>query len=246
MIIEGTRKDAIHKVLDNPIWNALTTADAGKNIGTHGLAYLDADIAPFMGLETWDERSQRNIVQYAPDGRSWFLLIADEVTFINELEVTSVMPLYQYYCPDPGKVPAVDNTGIVPLDPSHAEEMVALTALTKPGPFRHRTIEFGNYHGIFEDGKLVAMGGERLHIDGYTEVSAICTHPDYQGRGYGARIVTFLTNAIISKKEIPFLHAKMENTTAMKAYIKSGYEIRKIVQFYIFKKRASILHHPRN
>jgi ribosomal protein S18 acetylase RimI-like enzyme len=229
----------MYTFLDNPIWNALTTADANKNIGTHGLAYLDADIAPFMGMVSWDEKSQQELVRHAPMGRSWFLLIADEVKFIDELEVVSKMPLHQFYCPDPNKVPSVDHTGIVPLNTSNIEEMVALTVLTKPGPFRNRTIEFGNYRGIFEDGKLVAMGGERLHLDGYTEVSAICTHPDYQGRGYGAKIVSFLTTDIIRKNEVPFLHAKMDNTTAMKAYMKSGYEIRKNIQFYIFRKKQS-------
>jgi predicted GNAT family acetyltransferase len=118
--------------------------------------------------------------------------------------------------------------------------MIALTALTKPGPFRKRTIEFGNYHGIFENGKLVAMGGERLHIDGYSEVSAICTHPDHQGKGHGAKIVQYLTADIHRKGQIPFLHARADNIKAMDVYKRQGYEVRAPIEFYIFKKRAEI------
>ena len=104
----------------------------------------------------------------------------------------------------------------------------------------------GSGHGLFELG--AGEVGTALPADlsywrdfGARFVTAICTHPDYQGRGYGARIVSYLTTDIIRKNEVPLLHAKMDNTTAMKAYIKSGYEIRRNIQFYIFRKKRSLI-----
>jgi len=224
-------------VLDNPIWQALTSLDADKNTGTGNFAWLDADIAPFMGMPCWDEKSQHELLLHAPRERSWFLLYSEEVRFIDEYKIVFTIPLYQYYCKNPGKEPATKKkVEIVPLDMANVDEMIALTALTKPGPFGKRTIEFGNYHGIFEDGKLVAMGGERLHLDGHTEISAICTHPDYQGRGYGAKMTHYLAESVMQKGETPFLHARVDNLKAIDLYKKLGFEIRTGMQFYIFRK----------
>ena len=67
--------------------------------------------------------------------------------------------------------------------------MIELTALTKPGPFGTRTHELGLYVGIRDQGRLVAMAGERLKVPGYTEISAVCTHPDHVGKGYAAALM---------------------------------------------------------
>jgi GNAT superfamily N-acetyltransferase len=223
--------------LDNPIFNALTTVDSEKNIGSSSYCYLDKAVAPFIGMESWDKKSQQKMINEVPADRSWFLLIKDAVEFIDEINVTLSMPLFQFHCPGKEKVPVmIDDKKIVPLDKSKVDEMIALTKLTNPGPFRERTIEFGNYHGIFENGKLMAMGGERLHLPGMTEISAICTHPDAQGKGYGNMIVNFLTHDLFKKEQIPFLHVKTENESAIKIYERQGYEIRERIMFYVFRK----------
>jgi ribosomal protein S18 acetylase RimI-like enzyme len=223
-------------LLDNPIWHALNTLDAGKNIGNHQLAYLDADISPFIGMASWDRSSQEELHAGTPRGRTWFLLIKEPVTFIDELATVSSIPLFQFYCPGPAKLqPLKEEKLIVPLNDDHIDQMVALATLTKPGPFGKRTKEFGNYHGIFDGKRLVAMGGERLHLPGYTEISAICTHPDYQGRGYGAMMVGFLARQIFQKAGVPFLHARTNNQQALKIYRAQGFEVREEIQFYIFR-----------
>ncbi|MDE3143140.1 MAG: GNAT family N-acetyltransferase [Bacteroidota bacterium] len=225
-------------VLDNPIWNALCSVDSDKNIGTNDLSFLDADVAPFIGMQHWDEESQKKILDNAPSKRSWFLLIADEVNFIDELEITFTIPLYQFVCNKLNNVTDYKNDiTITSLNSSHVDDMLALTALTKPGPFMKRTIEFGNYHGIFEGDKLVAMGGERLHLDRFTEISAICTHPDFRGHGYGAAITHHLAQSVIQKGQIPFLHARVDNIKAIDIYERLGFEIRSTIQFYIIRRK---------
>ncbi|MFH4963656.1 GNAT family N-acetyltransferase [Gaetbulibacter sp. M235] len=227
----------MYSVLDNPIWNALNTTDNDKNIGHKNFAFFDAEIAPFIGMPLWDEANQKELFKHVPNNRSWFLLIGSEVDFINEIDIVFSLPLYQLICFNPSKAPLPKKEiDIVPLNKSHVDEMIALTQLTKPGPFTKRTIEFGGYYGMFEKGKLVAMGGERLHVDRYTEISAICTHPDYQGLGYAAKITHYLASNVIRKGHTPFLHVRTDNVKAIDVYKRLGFEIRTKIYFYILKK----------
>ncbi|MDF2157247.1 GNAT family N-acetyltransferase [Algoriphagus sp. CAU 1675] len=225
--------------LDNPIWNALNTSEIDKNIGTDKIAFFDPEIAPFIGLAKWDEAHQQHLLECGPENRNWFLLIAERVDFLDKFEIGFTTPTFQLTCqPSDFKQVKSEEIEIQALNPSHVDEMIELTALTKPGPFTKRTIEFGNYHGIFEGGKLVAMGGERMHLDEFTEVSAICTHPDYLGKGYGAHIVSHLTESILQKGKIPFLHARQTNLRAINVYKRIGYEIRSEIIFYMFRKKT--------
>lgn len=226
-------------ILDNPIWNALITRDADYNIGSNNFAFFDAEMAPFIGMPNWDKNSQKQLIKKVDENRRWFLLISDDVQFIEDIEVVLRLPLYQFICTNLNEVPKPKKSlDMVKLDIQHIEEMINLTKLTKPGPFSYKTINFGGYYGLFEDGKLAAMGGERLHVDGYTEISAICTHPDYQGLGYAAKITHFLTLSALNSGFIPFLHARTDNVKAIELYKRLGFQIRKEIQFYIIKKRV--------
>ena len=229
---------SIISVLDNPIWNALNTGDVVKNKGNEFVKHFDINTAPFIGMSNWDEESQLKIIELGQPDREWFLLIAASINLIEQLELLVTMPIHQFVCANLNRE-LIKNKEIelVPLNETHISEMLILTALTKPGPFSVNTIEFGNYHGIFEDDKLVAMGGERMHVANYTEISAICTHPDAQGKGYAARITQFLAASIINKGQIPFLHARTDNTKAIEVYKRLGFELRTTVNFYMFKNR---------
>jgi predicted GNAT family acetyltransferase len=117
----------------------------------------------------------------------------------------------------------------VELSTKDIPEVLELVSITKPGPFFPRTVELGRYIGIREDGKLVAMAGERFKVDGYTEISAICTLPDYRGRGYATALSSVLVNAILDGGDIPYLHVSVKNTSAIRLYEKLGFTRRKEV-----------------
>jgi predicted GNAT family acetyltransferase len=121
------------------------------------------------------------------------------------------------------------------LNISHAGEMLALVELTKPGPFLKRTPELGSYLGIREDGQLVAIAGERLKPHGFTEISAVCTHPDHRGRGYASSLVSILIQRITKRNEIPFLHVRTENVNAIRVYERLGFKTRRIINIVIVK-----------
>ena len=110
----------------------------------------------------------------------------------------------------------------IQLSERNVPEMLALVALAQPGPFQPRTIEMGNYYGVCQDGKLVAMAGERMHLTGFCEISAVCTHPDYRGRGYAGALITRVAQGIFERGELPFLHLAADNHTAKRLYQKLG------------------------
>jgi predicted GNAT family acetyltransferase len=104
--------------------------------------------------------------------------------------------------------------------------MQALAALTEPGPFLSHTHTMGRYWGVVREGRLAAMAGERMRLDGYTEVSGVCTHPDFQGQGLGRQLTAHAARAIQARGETPFLHAWSSNTGAIGLYQRLGFETR--------------------
>jgi predicted GNAT family acetyltransferase len=128
---------------------------------------------------------------------------------------------------------------IVELDASDSPEMLELTALTKPGPFGPRTHELGHYVGIRDSGKLVAMAGERLKVPGYTEVSAVCTHPDHLGKGYAAALMTEIMRGIRERGETPFLHVRSDNSRAIVIYERLGFRITWKGHFTVLRRNGS-------
>lgn len=118
-------------------------------------------------------------------------------------------------------------------------DMLELVNLTKPGPFARRTIEMGQFWGIRIDGQLVAMTGERLHLPGFCEVSAVCTHPDYQRRGFAQALMTKVCQDISARGEMPFLHVMKENTRAARVYEQLGFIERQQLNGYVVRAETS-------
>jgi predicted GNAT family acetyltransferase len=135
-------------------------------------------------------------------------------------------------------VPGADGDEVVQLTEADVPEMLALTKLTSPGPFGTRTREMGDYWGVRRDGKLIAMAGERLKIPGYTEISAVCTHPDYLGCGLATRLIGLVLSKIHGRGERAFLHVRPENERALWLYERFGFETRVLLQYAILAKNS--------
>jgi predicted GNAT family acetyltransferase len=116
---------------------------------------------------------------------------------------------------------------ITELTPADVPEMLHLVELTKPGPFSAGAIVLGSYFGIRCTGRLIAMAGERMRFDGFTEISAVCTHPEYRGCGYASSLVRALVRQIIARGETPFLHLYSDNATAAALYTKLGFALQR-------------------
>ena len=124
-------------------------------------------------------------------------------------------------------VNGVDAPEAIPLRTQDVPEMLELVRQTDPGPFLDRTIELGDYVGIRRDSQLVAMAGERLHFDGWREISAVCTAPTHRGHGLASRLVGALIAGIQDRSERAFLHVLITNTSAIRLYEELGFRVRR-------------------
>jgi ribosomal protein S18 acetylase RimI-like enzyme len=222
----------------NPVWNALHSVhrhlavDASGAAGRAGggaagivrASRYPADVVPFASVaeETPEAFGQAASVM-APHELAW--IIAENFVENSGLKRTRTLDCFQMVLPEEAGVPAGESgTGIVPLDGRNAREMVELTDVAFPGFFRPRTYEMGSYFGIRSStGQLIAMGGERLKLDGYSEVSAVCTHPDFRGHAYGTSIIWEIARMHRRQGVASFLHVGCANEGAVKLYLRMGF-----------------------
>jgi ribosomal protein S18 acetylase RimI-like enzyme len=218
-------------VLDNVPWNALTGPQ--KRFGEfHGrAARFRPDVSPFTAMDdTTDPAAWADLVALIGPGKPLFVagprVIAppgwERVGGLAGVQMT-----------DAGVTAAADPDAVL-LGDADVPEILDLVRRTEPGPFAERTIELGAYLGIRDGGRLVAMAGERLKVPGWTEVSAVCTDPDFRGRGLAARLVGAVVAGIRSRGERPFLHAASTNTGAIKLYERLGLAVRTPVIFGMY------------
>ncbi len=222
-------------LLDNPVWEALATEDARLNCGNDVVKYFAEDVSPFVGMKHWDDLAM--LEKELPVDRYFSVMIANQVRIPACFEVVFTTPLYQMVCT---RFQPIFDNGVVmrSLDAADVPAMLALTALTKPGPFSQRTIDFGHYIGIVEGNNLLAMAGERLHIKGYTEVSAVCTDPAHLGKGYASHLMSHACETVIQRGDIPFLHVRQDNTRAIAKYEHLGFSIRSAFYFAVIKRKG--------
>jgi ribosomal protein S18 acetylase RimI-like enzyme len=131
---------------------------------------------------------------------------------------------------------AGDSGAIERLDDSHVDEMRALARLARPGPFAQKPMGLGEWWGVFDGGRLVAMAGERLHAGNLHEVSGICTHPDAQGRGLGRALTLAIVRRQLDRGELPFLHVMPENARALGLYRRLGFETEREVPLRVVSR----------
>jgi ribosomal protein S18 acetylase RimI-like enzyme len=208
-------------LLDNIFWNALNGPHAHLASGTgtarryaHGfspiVAFPDPHQPDFAALLPFCEPGERFYCDAwsgpAPSG--WHI----------EAESTMYRMVWDGVTPSQDEAPDA-----IPLGPQHAAQALELALLTKPGPFGLRTIELGEYFGYFDGDKLVAMAGERMAAPGLREISGVCTHPGYQGRGYARRLMLKLIRRQLLRNETPFLHVMRENEAAHNLYVRMGF-----------------------
>jgi ribosomal protein S18 acetylase RimI-like enzyme len=121
-------------------------------------------------------------------------------------------------------MPAADEApDAIRLGPEHASRILELVGITRPGPFGPRTIELGEYFGCFEEERLMAMAGERMCAGELREISGVCTHPDFQGRGLARRLMAKLVRRQMLRRETPFLHVMCDNAVAHRLYERLGF-----------------------
>lgn len=218
-------------VLDNLTWHALSGAQAHLAEGPGPALRFPRNVSIFCAAERLDHDGWAALAEMAGPGRAIVLFqaeVGDVPDYFTEL---SRLPASQMVADgrlEPTLTPSMD-VDIVTLGADDAADMVELTALTKPGPFAAETYRLGTYLGIREEGRLIAMAGERLRTHEAAEISAVCTHPDARRRGLAATLTRAVMNEIEGRGQLPLLHVAEDNLGAIAVYHQLGFRIRRSI-----------------
>jgi len=229
------------ELLDNPIWNSLVTRHASLAVGGDaggGFARrYPADVGPLSGFAEPTPEAYADLGAIAPEGDVAVLFLSEPPDAPKGWELVRGGTLVQMVCPEVPEQASLSEE-IVAMETGDFAEMVALAALTEPGPFREHTAKLGGFLGIRVDGRLAAMAGRRLSPTGFAEVSAVCTHPDFRGRGYAQALVAAVTRGIYAEGLRPFLTSFEANTGAIRVYRQVGFAVRRTFELAVLKPPA--------
>lgn len=213
-------------LLDNPGWHSLNSYHRPLAIWGEIVARYQPNVLFGAAMPTYDPPGFEDLRTLVADEEVIGLIMDTAPAEFSGWEILRMDPLHQMICKELRPAPGVDA---VELTPDDVPEMLELVALTEPGPFLPGTIKLGNYFGVRQEGQLIAMAGQRLHLPGFCEISAVCTHPDYRGRGYAGGLTTLIAQKIVARGEIPFLHVELSNDAAARLYRKLGFRKRREV-----------------
>ena len=223
--------------LERPVWASLTTHQAPLSEGNTLARRFVRDVNLFASARDDSPQALAALTDLVRPGETVFLLqVPDNVIppgFAVAKAAKGVQMLATRRMPSEA-APAE----IVRLGDADVPEMLALARLTEPGPFLPRTHTMGTFLGARIAGRLAAMAGERMHLPGYAELSGVCTHPDFRGRGLARCLSAAVTARIEARGERPFLHAWSDNRAAISLYEDLGFTVRAEVNVAVLERRS--------
>ncbi|MDX8346956.1 GNAT family N-acetyltransferase [Cognatiyoonia sp. IB215446] len=213
-------------MLDNPVWWSLSTHHRPRATGTRGALTIAKDFGPFAALSGDDPKTIDAFLNLVAQREAPAYTMQHWSPFGNEVAPTAMgVQMVAHSVANP-----TDHHEIVDLREVDAVQMFNLARQARPGPFECRTHELGDFIGVKEGGRLIAMAGQRLSFPGFTEISAVCVAEDCRSRGLGAALVLEMTARILASGNQPFLHTFASNQGAIALYKRLGFRIRADVQ----------------
>jgi len=227
------------QALDRPVWASLSTYHASIAVGDALARRFPDDVNLFASACDDSDSALRALAGLIEPDRSIYVLQAPPIALPPESVVIKSglgvqMLATRALADDAAAEEAIGD--IRPLGDEDAADMLALATLTQPGPFLARTHSMGAFLGVRIDGRLAAMAGERMRFPGHTEVSGVCTHPDFRGLGLARRLSTVVAARIQARGDQPFLHAWADNHAAIALYARLGFVLRCNVEAMILKR----------
>jgi ribosomal protein S18 acetylase RimI-like enzyme len=220
--------------LDNPIYAALSSRQSSFAEANGSARRFVPAISMLAGFEAPSRQAYDALAALVPLGETAGVIVDDAPEPMATLSLLHDARLIQMvFGPDRAETPSHESVELTAVD---APVMIALADITQPGPFGSRTHEFGGYIGIRREGALIAMAGYRMRVPGFTEISAICTHPDHVGRGYARALTSALVARILATGETPFLHVRESNERAVRVYERMGFRIRYRSRFLVLRR----------
>lgn len=225
--------------LDRPVWSSLATRHAAFAVGGGRARRFAPDIGPLAGARDDHAGSLAELAALVPADGTLLLLQVDPIALADPIVATTTADGVQMVAHDPACLAAVPaDPRVEPLTADDVPAMLELATQTRPGPFAKRTPALGQFWGIKQAGTLLAMAGERLKHDGFTEVSGVCTRPEARGQGLARMLSAFVAARIVERGETPYLHAYATNTPALRLYESLGFRLRAKVHVATVARRA--------
>lgn len=218
-----------HYKLDNPAWYSLSEAHKDFVIDYDGIKFYDPDYCSFGGALN-DQNTDLGIAKYASLNDSFFV-IGHRPAINGKVRIESELVCDQMVLDKRIDIDITENIAELQTG-AQRDQLSELVNLVQPGYFKSRTSELGAYYGIYKNAQLVAVTGERMKMDGYTELSAIVTHPEHTGKGYARQLIAHASNKIFNESKIPYLHVADTNVNAIRLYGNLGFSTRIKMSFW--------------
>ena len=218
-------------ILDRPVWSSLGSGWAALAEGDGRALRLSRDYGPFGAAASAAAEDLEALGALVPGEGELWMVERDDTNIPPDATIVRTGVLNQMVAGT--LTPKQRSIDAVELGDADAAEMQALAALTRPGPFGRLTHRLGGFVGVREEGRLVAMAGERMRVDGYCEVSGVCTHPDHRGRGLAGALMSIVACRIRDRSETPFLHSYAHNSSAIALYESLGFRYRATISLTV-------------
>ncbi|MEP7185554.1 MAG: GNAT family N-acetyltransferase [Rhodanobacter sp.] len=224
-------------LLDRPVWASLSTAHASLSLGDGLARRYEPDVNRFASARDDSDAALAALARLVRPSDQVLILQVPEICIPSALTASLVTKGVQMVARAAVAAPE-DGPGVVELGDRDAVEMLALATLAQPGPFLRQTHRMGRFFGIRVDGRLAAMAGERFRFPGHTEVSGVCVHPDFRGRGFAKHLSRHVAANIATRGEIAFLHAWKSNVAAIALYEGLGFRLRCEVNVAVLERAS--------
>jgi GNAT superfamily N-acetyltransferase len=218
--------------LNNPVWHSLNESHKDFALDYEGFKFYSPEVCAFGGCIE-KQASERALDQYAALIDS-FYVVGEQPEFGNELVLNKNLVCLQMLLEKPIALEVAEV--ILELkSQKQKKELFNLVNVVQPGYFKEKTAELGQYFGIYKNGELVAVTGERMRMNNFTEVSAVVTHPAHTGKGYAMQLIKHTCEKIFKEYKLPYLHVAETNIGAIKLYEKLGFTTRRKINFWNLK-----------
>lgn len=218
--------------LDNPAWHSLHETHRPFSIGDNEIKFYQPEICPFGGINSKHPDLTAFLKQHQQLHSSF--VIGNIPPASSDLIIEKELVCLQMICSAPIKIEFTES--IIHLKETHKKQLVDLVNLVQPGYFKTGTTLMGDYYGVLQNDRLVAASGERMKMYGFTEISAVVTHPDFTGKGFAKQLVAYTVNNNFEQNIVPYLHVAETNIHAVNLYEKLGFTTRRKISFWKMKK----------
>ncbi|WP_159476439.1 GNAT family N-acetyltransferase [Dyadobacter sp. 3J3] len=220
-----------YKILDNPVWHALQTVHQNFALGTTNISRYQPGTLQILGCENPEKADLNTLRPWVSEGEKLFM-VGKLAAPASGWTISRRLDCIQMVCENNESLILEPTEEIITLTEADRPEILELINLVQPGYFYKDTPLLGNYFGIRKDNKIVAMAGERFRMTGFSEISAVATHPLHTGNRYAQMLVSHVAKSIMNEGAVPFLHFINTNARAGKVYEFLGFRERRVIPFW--------------